>query len=242
MKKSLSYLMVVVLIPILISSSSCSKSVDERNTTTTNPTVTVTVTQPATSSQTTITITSDSPVIMKPVFYVYLDDGSDSNHYIPSGWMGDSSDITFEKKCIVNPHSELTCIKIIYKPQGPKRWAGVYWQDPENNWGEKAGGFNLTNFTKLVFWARGEAGGEKAEFKVGGLGRDSETGKPDKPYYDSITAVSTGVRKLKNDWQQYIIDLTGKDLSLIIGGFVWVTNKDDNPEGCTIYLDDIRFE
>ena len=156
--------------------------------------------------------------------------------FFPSGWMGDWGDISLDDACTDNPHSEPTCIKITYsaaKSQG-KGWAGIYWQYPDSNWGDNPEGRDLTGATKLTFWARGEKGGEKAEFKVGGI-----TGK----YPDSIQPpVSTGVIVLSDKWQQYTIDLTGKDLSHVIGGFCWVTNKHQNPYGCTIYLDDIKFE
>jgi len=156
--------------------------------------------------------------------------------FFPSGWMGDWGDITLDDACTDNPHSEPTCIKITYsaaKSQG-KGWAGIYWQYPDSNWGDNPDGRDLTGATKLTFWARGEKGGEKAEFKVGGI---------DGKYPDSIQPpVSTGVIVLSDKWQQYTIDLTGKDLSHVIGGFCWVTNKNQNPYGCTIYLDDIKFE
>lgn len=156
--------------------------------------------------------------------------------YYPSGWMGDWGDITLDDSCTDNPHSDPICIKITYsaaRSQG-KGWVGIYWQHPDNNWGDKIGGYDLTGATKLTFWAKGEKGEEKAEFKVGGI-----TGK----YSDTIQpAASTGVVVLSDKWQQYTIDLAGKDLSHIIGGFCWVTNKSQNPYGCTIYLDDIRFE
>ena len=156
--------------------------------------------------------------------------------YYPSGWMGDWGDITLDDSYTDNPHSDPICIKIIYsaaKSQG-EGWAGIYWQHPDSNWGDKIGGYDLTGATKLTFWARGEKSGEKAEFKVGGI-----TGK----YPDSLRPpASTGVVILSDNWQQYTLDLTGKDLSHIIGGFVWVTTKSQNPYGCTIYLDDIRYE
>lgn len=156
--------------------------------------------------------------------------------FSPSGWMGDWRDISFNDASTDNPHSEPTCIKITYsavKSQG-EGWAGIYWQYPDKNWGDKPEGRNLTGATKLTFWARGEKGGEKAEFKVSGI-----TGK----YPDSIQpSVSTGVVVLSDKWQQYTIDLAGKDLSHVIGGFCWVTNKNQNPQGCTIYLDDIKYE
>ena len=169
-------------------------------------------------------------------FPVYTDISSLDNHFIPSGWMGDYGDITLDKNWQDNPHSGETCIKISYSAEATQgnRWAGIYWQEPANNWGEVDGGFDLTGATKLTFWARGEKGGEKAEFKVGGI-----RGK----YSDSLQpAVSSGVIVLTNEWTPYSINLEGRDLSYISGGFCWVTSLRNNPEGCTIYLDDIKFE
>ena len=168
-------------------------------------------------------------------FDIYSEQYAISNHFIPSGWMGDIGDITFSDSDVTNPHSGATAIRIDYAATGSQGWAGIYWQEPANNWGNVPdAGFDLTGATSVTFWARGAQGGEKAEFKVGGIGG---------PYPDSIQpAVSTGVITLSSDWQQYTIDLTGKDLSHVIGGFVWVTNQNQNPNGATIYLDDIRFE
>ena len=47
---------------------------------------------------------------------------------------------------------------------------------------------------------------------------------------------------LTQEWKQYTIDLRGKDLSYMIGGFCWATNADVNPEGATFYLDEIKYE
>jgi len=113
------------------------------------------------------------------------------------------------------------------------RWAGIYWLYPENNWGNLPDGVDLTGHSRLTFWARGQKGGEWAEFKVGGV-----TGQ----YPDSLSARSTDEIQLSSEWQQYSIDLSGADLSHVIGGFCWVTNADLNPTGCTIYLDDIFYE
>jgi hypothetical protein len=44
-------------------------------------------------------------------------------------------------------------------------------------------------------------------------------------------------------WQQVEINLTGADLSYIIGGFAWIADWDMvQNKSCTFYLDDIRFE
>jgi len=121
-----------------------------------------------------------------------------------------------------------------------QNWAGIYWQYPEENWGDKSG-YDLTGATKLTFWAKGENGGEKGEFKIGGINRPPYN-DPSKPYQDSCGPLTTGAITLANTWKQYTIDLNGEDLSCIIGGFCWVTNNAQNPNGCTIYLDDIRYD
>ena len=60
-------------------------------------------------------------------------------------------------------------------------------------------------------------------------------------FSDSDSAV-IGPVILTKDWQQYTIDLKGKDMSYVIGGFCWSANIDNNPEGATFYLDEIKYE
>ena len=104
-------------------------------------------------------------------FDVYTDNGSSLNHFYPSGWMGDTNDIDLVENCTNNPYSGRTCLKINYtaKATQGKKWAGIYWQDPGNNWGDKKGGFDLTGMEELVFYARGENGSEIGDFKIGGI-------------------------------------------------------------------------
>ena len=168
-------------------------------------------------------------------FYVYSDRSSIKNHFIPSGWMGDYGDIKYEGSSKEDPYLGDTCIKITYsgKISQGARWAGIYWQNPANNWGSVDAGYDLSKATKLTFWARGAKGGERIEeFKVGGIMGE---------FSDSDVA-SVGPVILNKEWTQYSIDLKGKDMSYIIGGFCWATNIDVNPEGATFYLDEIKFE
>jgi hypothetical protein len=171
----------------------------------------------------------------KMPFYVYGDRGSVNNHYIPSGWMGDYGDMKLDTASSEDPYLGSTCIKIIYSgacTQGA-RWAGIFWQNPPNNWGDKEGGFDLSKATKVTFWARGAQGSERIEeFKIGGIMGE---------YADSDTA-GIGPVILPKEWKQYTIDLKGKDLSYISGGFCWATNVDVNPNGATFYLDEIKYE
>ena len=168
-------------------------------------------------------------------FAVFVENNSKENHFAPSGWMGDYGDLKINQASTELPRSGNTCIKITYSAKMTQGagWAGIYWQQPANNWGEKKGGYDLTGATKLTFWARGAVGGEKiAEFKIGGI-----TGE----FPDSDSA-SVGPVELTKEWQKYTIDLKDKDLSHIIGGFCWAASKDDNPNGFVMFLDDIIYE
>ena len=169
-------------------------------------------------------------------FNVFSSKGAQDNHYVPSGFMPNGKCITFSDTWQKDCQTGKTCIRVVYDVEcsrGDQKWAGVYWLNPANNWGSRKGGYNLTGASRLTFWARGEKGGEQVqEFTVGGVFGD---------YPDSDTAV-IGPVILGTKWKQYSIDLRGKDLSYISGGFSWTTSEDVNPEDCTFYLDNIRFE
>jgi hypothetical protein len=176
-----------------------------------------------------------APAAEAPVqgFNVYTEAKHQGNHFLPSGWMGDISDITFADTETMKPHSGRTSIKMGYGARGGGGWAGIFWQNPANNWGTRSGaGYDLSRYKKLVFWARGEKGGEVlAEVKVGGI----------KGEYPDSSETSIKNLILSDQWVQYTIDLEGKDLSYIIGGFCVVFARDTNPSGAVVYLDDIAF-
>jgi len=162
--------------------------------------------------------------------------------FYPTGWMGDLAGCTedpsdvLDYACTESPYAGDTCIRITYSPasEGGEGWAGIYWQYPMNNWGDYPG-YNISKATKLAFWARGKNGGEKAQFKTGGINSSG------KPYSDSFGPVSTGIINLTKKWKKYTINLSEQNLSMVIGGFCWTTNQSQNPDGCTIYLDEISF-
>ncbi|MBN1200621.1 MAG: hypothetical protein JXJ20_02075 [Anaerolineae bacterium] len=173
-----------------------------------------------------------------PPFYVYADFEAPDNHFVPEGWMGCYNDIDVDEEDQSNPHSGSDAIRITYTPSASCNagWAGIYWwYPPGSDWCEEKGGYNLRGWTRLTFWARGENGGEIAQFKVGGL----RTAAGD--VCDSMeNPKETDMMRLSAEWQQYTISLYRQDLSHIMGGFVWVTNTTEPTT--TIYLDDIRFE
>ena len=174
----------------------------------------------------------DAKPPQKLPFYIYSDQG---DHFIPSGYMGDTSDIVIAGASKNNPGKGATCMQVKYsaKAGGGQKWAGVYWQDPANNWGTvKGAGYNLTGAKKLKFMARGDKGGEVVEFKSGGISGE---------YPDSFKAEAP-VTTLTTEWKEYEIDLAGQDLSTVIGGFIFAVAKDKNPDGATFFLDEIRFQ
>src|SRR5258707_9476060 len=119
--------------------------------------------------------TVSSPSVSGPArafkpFPVYSEKAPRQSHYAPSGYMGDS-DLTMSGAYTKTPRGDGPCLRVNYKATGPKGWAGIYWQDPANNWGDVPGraGYDLRGATRINFWARGENGGERVhEFRIGG--------------------------------------------------------------------------
>lgn len=169
-----------------------------------------------------------------------------------------------------SPHSGATCTRCTFMPGG-KDFGGFYFMNgvllssnapppllpnaPAPYFGEAMvpgtsvavtnfTGLNLDGATALTFWARGEIGGEKIEFFMGGVGRDPASGSPTEPYPDSTArhpAIGTAFA-LTTNWQQFTINLAGLNLTNIMGGFGWVANTPNNPAGAAFYLDDIQYE
>jgi len=167
-------------------------------------------------------------------FVVFGEYAAEENHFAPSGWMGDWADLDYYECDRSNPHSGQVAIRINYDPRGPEGWAGIYWQEPDGNWGKMEGrGYNLDDASALHFYARGGQGGEQVKFMMGGIWG---------PYPDSQQpALSTDVITLTTDWSEYSLDLRGRDLSRVIGGFAFVTDQCLNTEPITFYLDDIHY-
>lgn len=170
-------------------------------------------------------------------FQVYADGGSPRNHYVPSGYMGDTQAVAMNQYWTGHPHRGKTCIKVTYRGAVPggEEWAGVYWQSPADNWGTVPGpaAYDLSRARRLTFWVRGTTGTERVQFLADGI-----TGR----YGDSLRpAVKTPALKLSTAWKQVTITLAGKNLKHIIGGFGWVAAALRNPHGAVFYLDDITY-
>lgn len=195
-------------------------------------------------------------------FPVYDDVSSAGNHFHAWAKIPDQhAAVSINGSWTVNPRSGATAIRCEFTNVIGQSFAGFYFLNgvlppnaraPELNFGTVANaGIDLSGATALTFWARGELGGEKIDFFVAGVGRNADNGQTTAPFPDSsaryppLTASGApvgGPKVLGTSWQKFTLDLTGRDLSYVLGGFGWVARAVDNPFGATFYLDDIQFE
>jgi Glycosyl hydrolases family 2, TIM barrel domain len=157
-------------------------------------------------------------------------ESAEASGYVPSGWMGDTKAIELDPAWVDRPQSGKTCLRCAFNAN--KGWGGVAWQNPPNDWGERAGGYDLTRARKLTFFARGEQGGEEVNFEFGII-------PPHRNFPD------TGRGRLEKlvlgkDWQRYEIPITGQDLTRIKTGFAWTVRSRGKP--VIFYLDNILWE
>lgn len=172
------------------------------------------------------------PKAKKAALPLVLYDESDraSLPFIPGGYMGNAKGIKLEPASDTKPRQGKTCMRVDYRDG--EGWAGVVWQHPAGDWGDRPGGWDLSGAKRLTFWARGAEGGEVVTFQFGLLGADKKFGDSAKGSLDKV--------KLGSEWQPFTIDLAGKDLTRIKTGFSWVVTGAGKP--VTFFLDDVRFE
>ena len=91
--------------------------------------------------------------------------------YGPSGYMGDGENpgaIEDAQTCVDDRPSGWMgfCHLYTWTPT-TEAWAGVYWQYPDGNWGDRPGLTVPEGATKITFQAWGANGGESVDFMVG---------------------------------------------------------------------------
>jgi hypothetical protein len=92
-------------------------------------------------------------------------------------------------------------------------WAGVFWQYPQNNWGNLGGGYPIPpGATRVSFWARGKDGGEKVRFISGQAQGNLITLAATCSDYVATTSTSATFPATPA-WQQYTIGIMGLDYS-----------------------------
>lgn len=157
-----------------------------------------------------------------------------------TGFMGDGEYGSRYVRIVGNhstdPYSPPDCMEVTYA-YGPKRWAGVYWLNKADNWGQEPGA-DLAGYgySRIVFWAKGKQGTESIEFKAGGISDQNL------PHADSFERSARRLG-LSTSWQRFEIDLKGANLSSVIGGFAWVASADYNRQAPVVfYIDDVTLE
>lgn len=150
-----------------------------------------------------------------------------ASYFYPSGWMGDGASGTrYVRINKIGNYYEITYLR------GPTGWAGIYWQYPSGNWGDKAG--RCIKYAKhLTFTARSRNGRDIVTFESGGIVQKGTRHKnqPAKKIYVTLS----------ERWATYTIGLEGEDLSNVIGAFAWVATSRDNPHGVVFDVKAIRF-
>ncbi|GJL53565.1 MAG: hypothetical protein NPIRA02_06970 [Nitrospirales bacterium] len=185
-------------------------------------------------------------------FPLYDDVSSAGNHFHAWAKIPDQhAPVTISGTATNNPHSGATAIRCEFVVTNTGAIGGFYLLNgtlpptataPVLNFGAVPNaGVDLTGATRLIFWARGQQGGEQIEFFMGGVGRDPMTGNPTTSFPGSTPVVKQSVT-LTSTWQQYEIDVANHDLSYVLGGFGWIANAQKNPRGAVFFLDDIQYE
>lgn len=153
-----------------------------------------------------------------------------AEHFEPTLW-GEAENVVLETNYTEESRpgdADGKCLRLDYEP-GPKRWGAVYWQPPR-----KAGvrtGKAVSGASKVTFWARGGSGGEVIEAKGAGT-----------PAVALLKASEP--MTLSGGWEHFEIELGDADLSEVEGAFGvrWRSFETQNPEGLTVFLDEIRYE
>jgi hypothetical protein len=177
------------------------------------------------------------PLPIGSTFNIYTDNTALDNHYIPSNFMGDALNpdkFSLSQAWDEDRHSGKTAIQIEYH-RGYNGWAGVYWTDPENNWGERPGGYDLKGVTSLTFWAKADTNRQKIKILIGGINCYKDRNFP---YHDSVCDGISTTFYLTREWKPYTVDLTkvSRDWQHVLGGFGVVVDRPG-----TLYLDDIIY-
>lgn len=143
-------------------------------------------------------------------FDVFTDQDAGGNNFHPT-LFGDYDKLNVTSGCLDDSLPGWSCMKITYSPSAPANyhWAGIYWLYPDKNWGDYPGHY-IFGADSLIFWAKGESGGEQVEFKIGGINQFPGYNQT-KPYQDSCELLSTGIISLSQYWKRYAIDLVTPD-------------------------------
>jgi hypothetical protein len=162
-----------------------------------------------------------------------------SDYYSPDGLWGDGEmrgSVVVTKSCAEPaPGGAGDCYTITYTP-GDKRFAGIDWQYPHNNWGTAPGLRITPGATRIRFMARGDKGGEMISIGAG----QSGTAR----YKDQLSVSGLDL-VLTPTWTAYELPLQGQRYDGpdgVIGGFIVSMRASSSPEPTVFQLDDVRWQ
>jgi hypothetical protein len=160
-----------------------------------------------------------------------------SDYYSPDGFFGDGElrgRLEVDKSCPARaPGAQGDCYTITYRP-GVKRFAGIFWQHPHNNWGDRPGHTVSPGATRVTFQARGPAG---QTISAGGGQADSS------PHHDSFALEEVSIA-LTPEWARQEIPFRGMSYqgeSGVIGAFMVSLRAGDDDAPIVFHLDDVRW-
>ncbi len=160
------------------------------------------------------------------------------NLFVPDLYEGDQQDLHIDACSKESPHSGRTDLSVEYTAASAQTvngvgWAGVLWNYPPDILTDPNRQPDFSFYKNLSFYARGEHGGERVAFLLGG----NQVGDPP----SSVTRPLIMEVTLSAEWQRYAFDLGQVDLSRLTDAFGWVVSACKNPDGATFHLDDIQF-
>ena len=150
-----------------------------------------------------------------------------------------SSSSAFARDCAGSraPGSRGDCHHVAYLafPNGDP--GGFAWLYPANNKGTQPGLLVAPGAQHIRFLARGAVGGEVVGFEAGGIGFFGN-----QPIRDGFAIAPQNVT-LSTEWQQYSLDLAGKDYSTgLLGAFGWQLLPSGNRAPVNFFIDDVVYE
>ena len=171
-------------------------------------------------------------------WYVYADAASKQNHGNWTNVMPAEGakmlNVTLVDK--TDPRVGKTCVRATVKFL-PPNWTGIAVSCTPDYWGEKPSNsaYDLRGAVKLVFYARGDKGGETIQVKACITG--------DKPFGDAAAIpAATPWITLKKGWNRYELSVAKLDLSRVVTPFCFVTSRSHNDDAeITVFFDHIYY-
>lgn len=141
------------------------------------------------------------------------------------------SRLTLDNNVIDAAHNCESCNQIHYTP-GPQRKAGIWYINDK---------LDLIPFQRVVFFARGENGGEVVSFLALGNSSDDASSPSDEIPYQNFAYVTKNVT-LGTEWKRYEIGLYGRNSDLVKYPFGFVITGHESGVDEIFYLKGVKFD